>query len=234
MHIFFIDEAGTIFHPDKLANNHFVLAGPIVPEEAWHDIVKGFTDTCKKWDVKGEIKWRFFGQMIGREDAQNTLTHLTLNDRDQLRRALLESLISNESVTIRAVVIHLPTLYKTIKTAEQQHAYAYESLIELFQLHLQDLSENNSSKINGIIVSDHRNQHQDIEQRNLHMEILKNGRMRYPNLIEGLFFSPSHHSIGIQMADLVSGAIFRFYEKQDDRWYTIIKRNFWKPNLIEK
>jgi hypothetical protein len=61
------------------------------------------------------------------------------------------------------------------------------------------------------------------------MKILKNGRIFYPNLIEGLFFSPSHHSIGIQFADLISGAIFRNYEKQDDRWYKIIRKKLWEP-----
>ena len=73
---------------------------------------------------------------------------------------------------------------------------------------------------------------QDTAQRNLHMKILKsktNTLLTYPNLIEGLFFSPSHHSMGIQFADLVSGAFFRYYEHQDPRWYDLLRKNFWKP-----
>lgn len=48
----------------------------------------------------------------------------------------------------------------------------------------------------------------------------------YDNFIESIFLSPSHMSIGIQLADIVAGAIWRFYEKNDNRWINLIKSAF--------
>jgi hypothetical protein len=238
MHLFFLDDSGTILPPNKLRQNHFVLAGPIIPEEQWSSLHKKFSEICCRFNIVGEIKWRFFGQRGGHEDRDNTLAHLNINEKDALRTALLNSLIANESIKMIAVIIHVPTAYKvsSIKKPEQVHAYAYKSLVELFQLHLQGLSQIIGSTVNGIIIGDHRSPMQDAAQRNLHMELLKsknNSLLSYPNLIEGLFFSPSHHSVGIQFADLISGAVFRYYEHQDTRWYNLLRKNFWEPKPEE-
>lgn len=121
-----------------------------------------------------------------------------------------------------------------IKKPEQAHGYVYKSLVSLFQLYLQDLSAAKGATVYGMIISDHRNPMQDKELRNLHMEILKSDTpLSYPNLIEGLHFSPSHQSIGIQFADLISGAVFRHYEHRDSKWYDILRRNFWEPKTEE-
>lgn len=233
MHILFLDDAGTISPIDKIVSHYFVLAGPVVPEEQWPNLEKEFYKICSQFNVSGEIKWRFFGQKVCRADDQNTLSHLDFQQRDELRRTLLNTLIANESIKIISVAAHLPTAYTSdhIKKPEHVHAFAYKSIIELYQLHLQQLSQIIGSMVYGIIVSDHRNPAQDTAQRNLHREILKSGntRLTYPNLIEGLFFSPSHHSIGIQFADLVSGAVYRKFEHRDDRWHKLIQPNFWKP-----
>ncbi len=208
------------------------MAGPIIPEEQWRKLKEVFFEICDRFDVHGEIKWRFFGQRKGREDKENSLSHLSIHEKDKLREAFLSVLIANESIKIVIVVIHLPNIYKSsqIKKPEQVHAYAYESLIGLFQLHLQNLSQIIGSTVNGIVISDHRNPMQDAALRNLHMEILKSkSPLSYPNLVEGLFFSPSHHSIGIQFADLISGSVFRHYQHGDSKWYNMLRKNFWKP-----
>jgi len=45
----------------------------------------------------------------------------------------------------------------------------------------------------------------------------------YKNLVESLFLQPSHQSIGIQLADLVAGAVWRKFERQDDRFYDLVE-----------
>jgi hypothetical protein len=45
----------------------------------------------------------------------------------------------------------------------------------------------------------------------------------YKNLIEGLFLTPSHLSVGIQMVDMVAGAIWRRFEANDSYWFDVIK-----------
>jgi hypothetical protein len=46
---------------------------------------------------------------------------------------------------------------------------------------------------------------------------------RYESIIEGLFLTPSHISIGIQLADLVSGAVWRKYERDDCEWFNLVE-----------
>ena len=231
MHLHFIDDSGTISPPHKITQQYFVLGGPVIPEEQWHNLETAHSKVCNDFDVRGEIKWRFFGQRHGCEDKGNTLSHLNISERDKLRTALLTALMTNESIKIIAVAIHLPTIYKSsdTKAPEQVHGIAHKSLMDLFQMYLHELSQDTGSMVNGMIISDHRNPIQDMVQRNLHQDILKANNithLTYPNLIEGLFFCPSHHSIGIQFADLVSGAIFRHYEHQDDKWYNLLHNNF--------
>lgn len=234
MHLHFTDDSGTILPPNRTDQKYFVLGGPVVPEEQWHNLEKEYSEICSHFAVKGEIKWRFFGQKEGFRDKGNTISHLNHHERDELRETLLRALVAHKSIKIINVVVHLPTIYQSpeYKIPEQVHGYAHKSLMDIFQLHLHDLSQQIGSAVYGMIISDHRNPIEDRAHRDLHRNILKtkdNTPITYPNLIEGLFFSPSDHSIGIQFADLVSGAIFRFYEHRDDRWYNLLRMNLWKP-----
>jgi hypothetical protein len=49
---------------------------------------------------------------------------------------------------------------------------------------------------------------------------------KYGNLIESLLLQPSNLSMGIQLADIVAGAVWRRFERNDDRWY-----RFMQPSL---
>lgn len=231
MHLFFIDEAGSISPGKKVPHNHFVLGGLVIPEDQWHNLEKDFSQITKYFRVVGEIKWRFFGQKKGHEDKANTLSHLAINERDRLRERLLTTLTKYQSIRIIACVTHLPTIHLRSTTASPEDVYflTYKPLTVRFQYYLQDLSRKIGSKINGIIICDHRNPAQDRDLRKKHAGLLNANygfRSRYDNLIEHLFLCPSHYSIGIQYADLISGALFRYFEHRDDRWYQLIESNF--------
>jgi len=45
---------------------------------------------------------------------------------------------------------------------------------------------------------------------------------QYKNLIETVFFVPSELSVGIQLADMVAGSVFRKVEKDDNRFFARI------------
>jgi hypothetical protein len=38
-----------------------------------------------------------------------------------------------------------------------------------------------------------------------------------------LFLEPSNQSVGIQLADLVAGAVWRKFERNDTAWYDLIE-----------
>lgn len=50
----------------------------------------------------------------------------------------------------------------------------------------------------------------------------KNDQSSYKNLIEGVFIAPSHFSVGIQFADLIAGAVYRKFERQDNKFFDMI------------
>ncbi|HSX11181.1 MAG TPA: DUF3800 domain-containing protein [Chlamydiales bacterium] len=229
MHLFFIDDSGSIPQGGNLTHNHFVLGGLVIPEEQWHNLEKDFSHICGRYGVRGEVKWRFFGQKIGRETSQNSLIHLSIGERDELRTSLFGAIAKYNSVKIISAVTHLPTvfaypIYKA--TPDIIYSMTYKPLTERFQYHLQDLSRASGCKFNGIIVCDHRNPNQDRILSSFHNNLLKSSsswKSKYANLVEHLFLSPSHYSIGLQFADLIAGAIFRYFEHQDKRWYQLIE-----------
>jgi hypothetical protein len=91
---------------------------------------------------------------------------------------------------------------------------------------LQDLSKEIGRPEYGIIISDHRGSEDDKRLRTHHQKLLYSSAefvSTYKNLAESLFFQHSNLSIGIQFADMVAGAIWRKYERNDDRWFGSIE-----------
>ncbi|MEI8125182.1 MAG: hypothetical protein WCG42_05465, partial [Parachlamydiaceae bacterium] len=75
-----------------------------------------------------------------------------------------------------------------IQSQEDLYWNTYKPLTEHFQYHLQDLSRTVGSKINGIVICDHRERNQDENLRKLHAKLLNiedNEVSKYENLIEG-------------------------------------------------
>ena len=46
------------------------------------------------------------------------------------------------------------------------------------------------------------------------------------NLIEGVSLISSHFSLGAQLADVITGAVYRKFEKKDERYFNKIKNSF--------
>jgi hypothetical protein len=61
MQMLFVDESGTPPKPDKIANApFFVLGGCIIPENYWHQVKSDFDHLKKRFNIVGEVKWRYF------------------------------------------------------------------------------------------------------------------------------------------------------------------------------
>jgi len=226
MHILFIDESGNPTPPGKPGLKHFVLGGLIIPEEVWPKLSSDLKRLKKDYGVSGEIKWRYF--IAGNNKPENSMRHLSPQKRDELRLQLLNSLVRYKSVRVISVVADIQKAYADPTIIDDTGLYhrAYKMLSERFQYFLQDLERDSGQRINGLVVCDHRNSYQDDRLRALHQKLVYSEgsfTSNYANLIEGLFVAPSHFSVGIQFADLVAGAVFRKFEANDDRFYSIIK-----------
>ncbi len=231
MQIFFIDESGTIPPPDKTNDiGCFALGGLIIPEDLWHEIDKELARLKSKYGVTGEVKWRFFAPF---REGQKThpLSHLHGDAKEALRNELYNIISKYKSVRIISAVVDIQKAYALsyVNTIQDLYWYAYKQMTERFQYYLQDLSRTVGSKINGIIVCDHRQPQDDQQLRVLHHRLLTGSKQHfstYENLIEGVIIAPSDMSVGIQLADMVGGAVFRKYARNDERYFKKIEQSF--------
>ena len=216
MRMFFLDESGTA--PNKPgAQKYFVLGGVIMADHEWFPIRRKFEKLKNLYRVEGEIKWRHFGH---RENTKGPLHHLSKEKSDEFREEIFKIITDASNVRVISVVIDIEEAFKLpgVNCSDDLYEYAYKPASERFQYHLQDLSV--KTREYGVVVCDHRNSKNDKRLRKLHHDLMHSRRsenITYKNIIEGLFLAPSDQSIGIQLADMVAGACFRYFEKNDLR-----------------
>lgn len=233
MQLFFIDESGTI--PSKNNSDgidYFTLGGIVIPEDLWHELDKEFAGLKTRYEINGEIKWRYFSpQKIGA--ASHPLSHLTALQKEELRLSIYQLITKFKSIRLICALVDIKAAYKLDYVLNNNDLYwfAYKQMIERFQYYLQDISYIVGSTMNGIIVCDNRQPKDDHQLRHLHQKLLTGSKRHfsvYENLIEGVFIAPSHLSVGIQFADMVAGAAYRNFVRKDDRYFNLIKSSFRK------
>lgn len=177
----------------------------------------------------GELKWRFFAP--DNSDDDNPMLDWDREDKEAFRKDVFGIITSEKSVRIVAAVCDAEAAYKLPSIKEQQDIYfgTYKVITERFQYFLQDVSRTSGHRTLGIVVADHRGKGDDAVMRTQHQRLLDSTgqfNSNYANLIEGLFLTPSHMSIGIQLVDMIAGAIWRNFESSDSRWLDVIKPAF--------
>lgn len=226
----FLDESGTPPSPNAhRSNNFFVIGGLVIPEHLWHRVRDGLLGTKLRFGVRGEVKWRYFAPE--NTDAANPMREMASTKRYELRSAIFQLLRDIGGLTALACITSTSEVYGRGIVADRDALYeaTYRQVSERFQYHLRDVSKQRGERQLGMIVCDHRSVHDDARLRNHHEELLLARTKRqgtYPDLVEGLFLQSSHLSVGIQLADMIAGAVWRKYEKNDARWFEEIKPIF--------
>lgn len=233
MQLFFIDESGTIPPKDKSNGvESFTLGGIVIPEDLWHELDKEFAALKSRFNITGEIKWRYFSPE--KPDATPySLSHLTPQQKQELRYSIYSLITKFKSIRLICALVDVQSAYKLdyVLNDNDLYWYAYKQMTERYQYYLQDLSRMVGSKINGIIVCDNRQPKDDHQLRHLHQKLLTGSKKHfsiYQNLIEGVFIAPSHLSVGIQFADMVAGAVYRHFVRKDSRFFDLLKTSFRK------
>jgi hypothetical protein len=226
MHLCFVDESGTPPKPEATKPKFFVTAGLIVPEERWHLISTRLHGLKTRRKYRGELKWRFFAP--DNKDDDNPMLDWDADARNALRAEAFSIVTSDKSTRIIASVCQADAAYQLGNVNNQEDIYfgTYKVVTERFQYFLQDVSRTSGHTTLGIIVADHRGKGEDERMRLQHQRLVEETRIftsNYTNLVEGIFLAPSHLSVGIQLVDLVAGAIFRRFEVGDTRWFDAIK-----------
>lgn len=229
MQILFVDESGTPPSSVKAGQRYFVLGGVIIPEGVWHRVAAELDGIRRRYRIDGEIKWRFFAP--GNKDGDNSLAHLSPTERDTVRTEIFGILTARKAIKLLAVVTSVEAAFDllSVNNADELYQLSYKPITERFQYFLQDMERDTGQSVNGIIVCDHRGPKDDKRLQELHQKLLHADgayASAYKNLIEGLFIAPSHWSVGIQLADLVAGAVYRKFERGDPRFFDVIKDSF--------
>ena len=217
-----MDESGNpALDAKTVSKQPCVIAGLAIPDGAWRAIDYQFRTIKEKYEVQAELKWRHFGSKKG------PLAHLDQPHRDALRREIYELITSRNAVRIMAVV-GVPTEY-------QQHGWyraepdgfyrgALKALSERFQYFLQDLERETAQPQTGLLVCDARDRTNDQRLVESMSRLMAGGpyMAKYANLIEGLFMADSRLSTGVQLADMVAGAICNRESRGKSSWYDVI------------
>jgi hypothetical protein len=229
MYLLFVDESGNPPPPSRRDTKYFVMSGAIVPEFVWHKLRDALLGMKIRRKIRGELKWRFFAP--GNEDPRNPLRGLGQTARDEIRTEIYEIITSLRSIRVLAAICSIETAYKMASVSDQQDIYnlTYKVLTERFQYFLQDVERETGSREHGMIISDHRGKDDDKKLRAHHQMLLHapSGKVsKYPHLVESLLLQPSNLSVGIQVADMVAGAVWRKFERADSRWFDLVQPSF--------
>lgn len=229
MYLLFVDESGTPPKPDAEAVAYFVMAGLVIPEDRWmgmHDKLSGLKRAS---DYHGEVKWRYFAPKNA--DAENPMAGWDQDRRNVFRDRVFAIITETKSCKIVACVSETPTAYGLGNVNSQDDLYfrTYKPITERFQYLLQDITRTSGRDSYGLIVADHRGRGDDDRMRHQHERLVRETGQyssNYENFVEGLFFAPSHMSVGIQLVDMVAGAIWRAQTHNDQTWYDKIRPSF--------
>jgi hypothetical protein len=142
------------------------------------------------------------------------------DERNEIRHEVFRIIRSDPAVKALACVTCVQSAYSipSIKDKDDLYEATYKPVLERFQYYLQDLKKLDGTQHFGIIVCDHRGLEDDARLRRHHEKLLHSkGEFvsSFNNLIESLFLQSSNLSVGIQLADMVAGAVWRFYERSD-------------------
>lgn len=222
MHLCFVDESGTPAKPGREKPRFFVIAGVVIPEDRWHLAARRLHGLKTRYAYRGELKWRFFAP--DNQDDTNPMKGWSKDQRNAFREEAFKIVTDDKSVTIIACVCQAVAAYALANVTTQNDVYfgTYKVVTERFQYFLQDITRVVGSRVHGIIVADHRGKGDDDSMRVRHQRLVEDDKQftsTYANLIEGLFFAPSHMSVGVQLADMVAGAIWRCVEAEDTFWF---------------
>jgi len=178
---------------------------------------------------RGEVKWRFFAP--SNHDTENPMLDWNQNRKNNFRDAVFSIITETKSARIIACSSESLTAYNLGNVVSQEDLYfrTYKPVTERFQYLLQDITRSSGRDTYGLIVADHRGKGNDDGMRLRHERLIRESGQytsQYKNFIEGLFFAPSHLSVGIQLVDMVAGAIWRAQAHNDRTWFDKLRPSF--------
>ena len=229
MQLLFVDESGTPPKPGGKKDEYFVIAGLAIPEDRWISMRGKLVGLKRSYAYRGEVKWRYFAP--SNNQPENPMRDWLPERRNEFRLKVFEIITSTKSCKIVACISESRAAFKLGNVNDQDDLYfkTYKPVTERFQYLLQDITRTAGTNTLGLIVADHRGRGDDDKMRMQHERLIRESRKYtsdYKNFVESLFFVPSHLSIGVQLVDMVAGAIWRAQAHNDRTWFDLLRPSF--------
>lgn len=208
MYLLFVDESG------EPGGRSFTLGGAAIRMDDWHVVHERWEAlrTASSWPPDREIKWH----------------RIKIGDVPPAMADALFDMLAGAPMTCFAVVIKPLAARKAspehFGSDEDVYAEALTYLAERYQRFLA------RADAYGSIVLDSRNTELDERLRRFFEALRRDGTpyLGLERIVDALLLGPSHHSLGLQVADLVAGVARGQDEGQGDasRWFKALRPRF--------
>lgn len=214
MYLLYVDESGSTKDPEQ---NYFVLSGIAVFERQTHWIEQSMNKIAQRFSSNEPYDYELHGSPM--RSGRNEWKGLPLEQRMQAIEDCLQ-LIVEKKIRIFSAVIE-----QGYSSGQDIVSECFEQIASRFDMFL---SRKNAEgdKQRGIAIFDKSSTEKSIQAmaRQFRNDGHSYGKLR--NFSEVPLFLDSKASRLIQLADLVSFAIYRYYAHQDDQFYRIIQNSF--------
>lgn len=226
MKIFFIDESGDPGNPNvrDSATKLFIIGGIILTENAWQSLRKDTLQLRRKYKIKldRELKWAH----LRSPKKSISLEHLDFEKRKEFAKEFLVLIKGLRGAKILTVIVDKERLYRRRGSGfstKDLYTQAYSVLLERFEYYLEEKGDL------GLVIHDFTSNFDETEKmRDVGRRIIKDGTYwsKMANLFETFLFVPSDQSVGVQAADFVVGAVWRWQTAGDEQYKEIIGSKF--------
>lgn len=216
MYLLYADESGTT---KDVNQQYFVLAGFCVFERQGYWIAKELDTIAARFNAADPLAVELHGNpMMG---GKGIWRQFTKDDRVQAIKDTLEVfLASHPSNRLFASVIR-----KAAVSPEDPIEVAFEQLSSRFDYYLRRLHRDGDTH-RGLIIFDKSTYETSIQALATDFRTVGHQWGVIRNFSEVPLFLDSKASRLIQLADMIAYAIFRYFERGDDTYYSIIRDRF--------
>lgn len=220
MHLLYLDDSGSIDDPNQ---KYFVLAGMSVFERQTHWIETQLHEIAKRFNASEPHSVELHGSPMraGREGWKQRSS--SLHDRLQaIKDSLTCGVVNNHPNGVRLFA----AVIKKDCMMDNHVEHAFEQISTRFDMFLKRRYRKYADPQRGLILFDKSSTERRIQTLARDFKYEGHTWGKTNNYAEVPVFLDSKSSRLIQLADLVAFAVFRFYEYEDDSFYSIISKCF--------
>ena len=221
MYVIYLDESG---NPNGWNNNqdHFIIGGVAIHEEYITHLINVLDDIQREFFPEVSIPLKFHAvDIYNGRDRFRKLGDLT---RQRILDAIYNasSLIQYPSTTLFATAIHI----SAVRNADQALRDTFEDVVQRVNGFLSHLRQQGNFH-KGMLIID-RSQNTETRYRSVVTDFRTSDiHNSYMENVDIPYFNQSDETRMLQLADFVSYAVFRYYEREDDQFLNKILSRFY-------